>query len=177
MEAAIIDCPGLALAGHSIATRKADGDNLRDIPAFWADYAARLRQPLLDALRLPHAAEYGVVYDFDPAGGGFRYLIAIECPDAAALPPGVERRRLPPARYAVFTTPPAAGPAEFGQRIAQTWQRIYQDWLPASADWQHAPGDVFERYDGRCAPGQTRLQMDIYLPIQPKLRQGKPCNT
>ncbi|QEL54770.1 GyrI-like domain-containing protein [Chromobacterium paludis] len=167
MDPIIIDHPGLALAGYSIATGKQNDDNLRQIPAFWNDYSVKLRQPLLNALQRPHAPEYGVVCDFDPASERFRYLIGMECPDERALPEGCERRRIGPAKYAVFSTPPAA-PADFGQAIVQTWQHIYQSWLPASAKWEHAAGETFERYDGRCAPGQETLQMDIYIPVQPK---------
>jgi AraC family transcriptional regulator len=91
------------------------------------------------------------------------------CPDERALPPGCERRRIAPAKYAVFTTPPAS-PADFGQAIVQTWRHIYQDWLPASAKWEHAAGETFERYDERCEPERTQLQMDIYIPVQPRQR-------
>ncbi|WP_043612109.1 GyrI-like domain-containing protein [Chromobacterium violaceum] len=168
MEPVIINHPGLSLAGYSIPTRLENGDNLRQIPAFWDDYAKRLRQPLLDALGKPHAPEYGVTCDFNPETGAFRYLIAMECPADGAPPPDSERRNVAPAKYAVFTTPPAADPASFGDAIVATWQHIYQNWLPASAKWEHAAGASFERYDGRCAPGRDTLQMDIYIPIQPK---------
>ncbi|OWY38573.1 AraC family transcriptional regulator [Xenophilus sp. AP218F] len=168
MEPVILDHPGLSLAGYGIDTRLANGDNLRQIPAFWNDYAARLRQTLLDALGQPHVPEYGVACDFNPETGAFRYLIAMECPTGCAPPPGSERRVLPPARYAVFTTPPIADPACLGQTISDTWQRIHQQWLPASDCWEHAASEAFERYDGRCAPGRDTLQMDIYLPIRPK---------
>ncbi|UTH72917.1 GyrI-like domain-containing protein [Chromobacterium sp. IIBBL 290-4] len=167
MDPIIIDHPGLALVGYSIATRKQGDENLQQIPAFWDDYAARLRQPLLAALQRPHAPEYGVVCDFDSASERFRYLIAMECPDERALPEGCERRRIAPAKYAVFSTPPAAA-ADFGQAIARTWQHIYQEWLPSSSKWRHGPGETFERYDSRCAPGQETLQMDIYIPVQSK---------
>ncbi|AUH51771.1 AraC family transcriptional regulator [Chromobacterium sp. ATCC 53434] len=168
MDPVIINHPGLSLAGYGIATSKEGGDNLRRIPAFWRDYAERLRQPLLDALGKPDAPEYGVVCDFDPETGAFRYLIAMECPADGSPPPDSERRDVAPAKYAVFSTPPAADPARFRQAIAETWQHIYQHWLPASVRWEHAAGETFERYDERCVPGQATLQMDIYIPVQPK---------
>ncbi|MEO9383774.1 GyrI-like domain-containing protein [Chromobacterium phragmitis] len=168
MDPVIINHPGLALAGYGIDTRLENGDNLRQIPAFWNDYAQRLRQPLLESLGRPHAPEYGVTCDFNPADGSFRYLIAMECPADGEPPADSERRALPPAKYAVFTTPPAPDPARFGEAIVATWQHIYGQWLPASAKWEHAIGASFERYDGRCAPGQPSLQMDIYIPVQPK---------
>ncbi|WP_233163890.1 GyrI-like domain-containing protein [Chromobacterium sp. ASV23] len=167
MEPLIINHPGLELAGYSRPVSLQSGDNLRQIPAFWNDYAERLRQPLLAALGRPHAAEYGVVYDFAPSQTGFRYMIAME-DRASRAPDGCERRAIPAGKYAVFTTPPVESAAAFGAAIAQTWQHIHQQWLPESAEWEHAPRDAFERYDGRCAPGQPQLQMDIYIPIQPK---------
>lgn len=170
MDPIIINHPGLNLAGYSIATRMENGDNLRQIPEFWGEYADTLRQPLLAALGRADAAEYGLIHDFDPDTGRFSYMIGMEYPQPLPLPPGCAQRRTPPAKYAVFTTKPAGSDAEFGQAIQGAWRYITQDWLPASKQWEQAPLGAFERYDGRCAPDQPQRQMDIYIPVQPRRR-------
>ena len=128
MDPIIINHPGLNLAGYSIATRMENGDNLRQIPEFWGEYAATLRQPLLAALGRADAAEYGLIHDFDPDSGRFGYMIGMECAQPLPLPPGCARRNTPPAKYAVFTTQPAGSDAEFGQAIQAAWRYIMQDW-------------------------------------------------
>jgi AraC family transcriptional regulator len=163
----IIDLPGLTLAGFAIRTSLQEQANLHDIPAFWQRYAQSLRAPLLRALGLSHAVEYGVVRGFDPASGTFDYLIGIECQGSPELPEGASRHDIAPARYAMFTTPPADSDEAFSNAIVSTWQVVYQDWLPSAA-WQHAGSESFERYDGRSCPGQAGRQMEIYLPVVPR---------
>ncbi|WP_024303428.1 GyrI-like domain-containing protein [Pseudogulbenkiania sp. MAI-1] len=167
MTPQIVDHPGVTLTGFAIRTSLQDQANLRDIPAFWQRYAQSLRAPLLAALGLPHAVEYGVVRGFDPASGTFDYLIGIECQGAPTLPDGAETHVIAPTRYAMFTTPPADSDAAFAEAIVATWQAVYQAWLP-TAPWQHAGSESFERYDGRSCPGQAGRQMEIYLPVVPR---------
>ncbi|MCU6712088.1 GyrI-like domain-containing protein [Paenibacillus sp. J5C_2022] len=166
MEARIITKPGFDVIGYAIRTRTVDGENNRDIPAFWQRYAQEgMGKRLHD--QAASNAEYGICDDFDCQSNEFSYIIGVEAKEDAIVPEGAIRRRYPERMYAVFTTPKAA-PEQYVQSIQDTWAAIFRDWLPNS-NYEHTAAPEFEYYDERsCSERNELLEMDIYIPVKAK---------
>ncbi len=166
MEFRIMTKPAFDVIGFSIRTRNTDGQNNRDIPAFWQRYLQeKMGQPLYE--QTTSTAEYGICDDFDMDSGEFSYIIGVEAKEGAEVPEGATRRHYPEQTYAVFTTPKASHD-KFTDSIQSTWVAIFNEWFPQS-EYEHAAAAEFEYYDERCWQDRNELlEMDIYIPIQPK---------
>jgi len=166
MDFRIVTKPGFDVIGYSIRTRMADGQNHRDIPAFWQRYTKeKLGETLYE--QAVSMAEYGICDDFDMEAGEFSYIIGVEAMEGAEAPAGTIRRHYPAQTYAVFTTPRST-PEQFSDSIQRTWGYIMSEWLP-EAPYTHAAAAEFEYYDERCWQDRNELlEMDIYIPVQPK---------
>jgi AraC family transcriptional regulator len=101
---------------------------------------------------------YGVCHNADDAGN-FDYLCGVEVSDFSTLPAELNRLRIAPQRYAVFTH------REHISTIRRTMNTIWNSWLPASG---HAPADapIFERYDERFDPVSGMGGLEIWLPLK-----------
>jgi len=166
MEFRIVSKPAFDVIGYSIRTKNADGQNNRDIPAFWQRYLQeKLGQPLYE--QAASTAEYGICGDFDMESGEFSYTIGVEAKEGAEVPEGADRRHYPEQTYVVFTTPKARA-EQFTESIQNTWTAIFSEWFP-QASYEHAGASEFEYYDERCWQDRNELlEMDIYIPIKPK---------
>lgn len=165
MEFQIINKPSFQIIGYPLRTIVKNGQNLRDIPAFWDQYfAKKLGQQLYAQAAVE--AEYGICDEFDPATGEFTYIIGVEPKEDAVLPEGAIHRTYPAQQYAVFTTPKVTR-EHFSDTIQQTWAYVSQEWLPNS-EYVHAYAPEFEYYDYRCYPDLEQVEMDIYIPITSK---------
>ncbi|REK75036.1 GyrI-like domain-containing protein [Paenibacillus paeoniae] len=170
MEFRIVTKPGFDVIGYAIRTRIADGQNHRDIPAFWQGY----KKEKLDETLYEQAistAEYGICDNFDMETGEFSYIIGVEAREGAEAPEGTVRCHYPEQTYAVFTIPKST-PQQFSDSIQRTWGFIMEEWLP-HAPYVHGGTAEFEYYDERCWPDRNELlEMDIYIPIQPKIEEA-----
>ena len=101
---------------------------------------------------------YGVMCGSDMAAQTFEYMSAVEVTAFDGLAAGLDRMKIPPAHYAVFTH---QGPAA---TISQTWGAIWSDWLPSSG-WVSAPSPDFERYDARFDPVTGSGIVEIWFPV------------
>ncbi|MEK8130749.1 AraC family transcriptional regulator [Paenibacillus filicis] len=166
MEFRVVTKPGFDVIGYSIRTRNKDGQNNRDIPAFWQRYLQEKQGQALYE-QAASTAEYGICGDFDMDTGEFTYIIGVEAKEGAIVPEGAIRRHYPEQTYAVFTTPKAAHD-QFTTAIQSTWNAIFSEWFPQSG-YEHGGAAEFEYYDERCWQDRNELlEMDIYIPVKPR---------
>lgn len=164
LEPKFVTKPIIKLAGFALKTTMADGLNSKRIPAFWDAYMTdgRMKRLHSESFVKDHA-EYGACFPEDPETGEFEYVIGVEPKEGAAIPDGYHVSELPPATYAVFSTPPCDA-ANFSPTIQHVWDYIFNDWFPKSG-YEYAPNCVdFELYDDRCM-SETGKVCDIYIPV------------
>ena len=164
MEPKFVTLPAVRIAGYAIESTNSDGENNREIPAFWTAYLTDGRMERLHGSDcLKKHDEYGACFAIDPENGRFTYVIGVEVRDGAEIPDAFHTCDIPPATYAVFATPPCPK-AEFSQNIQGTWQYIMNDWFPSSG-YEYAAGCVdFELYGEKCM-GDTDNVCEIYIPV------------
>ncbi len=164
MEPKIVTLPATLLAGYTIRSTNTEGNNNKEIPAFWQAYLSDGRMEALhDQPFVKSHAEYGACFPCDAASGTFEYMIGVEAKEGAAIPEGFCARTMPAATYAVFTTPPTVR-TQFTTAIQGTWRFIYSEWFGLSG-YEFAPGCCdFELYDERCMDDNACV-CDIYIPV------------
>ncbi|WP_334077434.1 AraC family transcriptional regulator [Paenibacillus sanfengchensis] len=162
MEYRIETCPEMRIIGYSIKTNTVDGENSRDIPAFWQKYMEERLGERVPGKKRPDV-ELGLCTAYEE-DGSFHYIIGFEVEETTQLPDGMFEYRVPEAQYAIFTTPPA-NEEEFIESIQQTWNKIFAEWFQSSG-YEQAYGPDFEWYDQRCWPKEGK-RIDIYIPVQP----------
>ena len=166
MEPRIITKPSFKVAGFALKTTVAEGQNLRDIPAFWSKFEADgLEERLYNEIKPKRHGEYGVCFSLNMETGNYTFVLGVEADGCDNIPEDMFLGEVPEATYAVFTTPPADYADEgFVTAIQGTWKYIYESWFPKSG-YEFAPGKVdFEFYDERCHCEKGAV-MDIYIPI------------
>lgn len=164
MEPKFVTRSAIKLVGYVLKTTSAANQNSTAIPAFWGAYMSDGRQKKLheESFASNHA-EYGACLPEDPGSGEFDYVIGVEPADGAVISPDYHVCKLPPATYAVFSSPPASA-ADFVEKIQGTWQFIFNEWFPKS-DYEYAEGcSDFEYYDDR-GMSSTGKVCDIYIPV------------
>ena len=168
MEPKMIKKAETKIAGFMIKTKNKDGENSVAIPEFWKDYCFNGRQDKLHKESfIKNHVEYGACFPESPETSEFEYVIGLEVKEGASIPAEYHVCTIPEAVFAVFTTPPASGDAEFSPKIQGTWNYIFSEWFPTSG-YEYAPNCVdFELYDERCM-GETNKVMDIYIPVVKK---------
>jgi len=164
MDPRFVTLPAIPLAGYAIETSNIDGENNKEIPAFWMAYMTDGRMERLHGSDfLKKHDEYGACFAVDPENGIFSYVIGVEVKEGAEIPEAFYTCEIPPATYAVFSTPPC-DKAELAKNIQGTWVYIMDDWFPSSG-YEYAAGCVdFEYYDEKCM-GETNNVCDIYIPV------------
>jgi len=168
MEYRIETKPAFKFIGYALQTTCVDGQNLRDIPAFWQRHiAAEGWRRVPNAIHKDRPVELGICTDMNVDTGEFTYLIGMEAEYFEGVPEDLVCREFPEAEYAVFTTPKATR-EQFSPTIQATWSAIYGEWFPHSG-YEHAGGPEIEWYDERSGPDAgDEQQMDIYLPVKRK---------
>lgn len=169
LEPKLMTWPAVKIAGYALKTTSNGAENSKSIPAFWSacmsdGRLSRLHQESF----IKNHNEIGACFPEDAETGEFNYVIGLEVKDSAAIPDGYHVCELPPAQYAVFSTPPCDA-EKFSASIQGVWQFIFNDWFPTSG-FEYAPGCIdFELYDDRCM-SQTGKVCDIYIPVVQKLK-------
>ncbi len=143
-EARIIDFEGRTLIGRSARFAMAERSK---IPAFWERTAEEIGP------RMYGTDTFGVSYDFEEEA--FRYLVAIESDGDGE---GLERKTLPPGRYAVFEHKGHIS------GIPATWAAIFEQWMPGSGE-EIADGPEFEHYAKDFDPEGTS-GASIWIPLK-----------
>ncbi|WP_223701821.1 AraC family transcriptional regulator [Sutcliffiella deserti] len=161
MEPKLLTKPTFHFIGYELKTRNIEGQNNKDIPAFWQLY---LQKSLYENIPNPLNCkeELGICTDFSPETGEFTYLIGMEVAEGTPAPEGLVYRSFPETEYAVFTTP-KSDDATFSASIQSTWNYVFTEWFPKSG-YEHAGGLDLELYDERCHEPENKV-MDIYIPV------------
>ncbi|WP_276353860.1 AraC family transcriptional regulator [Cohnella caldifontis] len=168
MEYRIVDKPAFKVIGYALETTSEDGQNHREIPAFWQDYLLNRRGDRIpNAVEREHPVNLGICTDFNMETCRFTYLIGREAEHFDNVPSDLVCREFPGAAYAVFTTPKVP-PKDFSPTIQETWRLIFDQWFPHSG-YEHAGLAEFEWYDERANPETDGTQqMEIYIPVKPR---------
>ncbi|MCQ2009870.1 MAG: AraC family transcriptional regulator [Sporolactobacillus sp.] len=169
LEPRFVTLSAVKLAGFALKTTSSDGENSKEIPNFWNNYMNDGRMEKLHAEGfIKKHDEYGACFPEDPETGAFDYVIGVEPKDDATIPDSYHVCELPPATYAVFSTP-ACHAETFVAAIQGTWNYIFNEWF-AQSGYEYAPGCAdFELYDDRCMSDTGKI-CDIYIPIVKKQR-------
>lgn len=154
----------IKLVGYELKTTTIEGENSKEIPAFWQACIAdgRLKK-LHHAGFVKNHIEYGACFSIDPETGGYSYVIGVEAEENVVITDDFSTFTLPPATYAVFSTPPAKK-ADFTKSIQGTWQYIMNDWFPNSG-YEYAPNCVDFEYFDRKNMSVNENVCDIYIPV------------
>lgn len=165
MEPKFVTKPAIQLAGYAIVTRAEGKQNTKDIPLFWEEYMTDGRMENLHREGfVKNHAEYGACFPEDVESGDFKYIIGVESKEGAEIKPQYDVAVLPPATYAVFSTP-ASIASNFVANIQGTWSFVFNEWFPNSG-YEYADGAVdFELYDDRCMNENGKV-CEIYIPVQ-----------
>ncbi|AMO85476.1 Regulatory protein soxS [Solibacillus isronensis B3W22] len=164
MEPKFVTLSAIKLAGYAIKTTSTGGENSTAIPAFWDDYMSGGKMEKLHSENfIKKHDEYGVCFPEDPTTGEFEYVIGVEPKAGAKIADEYHICEVPPATYAVFSTPPSDA-KNFVAAIQGTWNYIFNEWFPKSG-FEYAPGcNDFELYDDRCMLDEGKI-CDIYIPV------------
>lgn len=166
MKYRIESLPSMRIMGFSMKTTTVEGENSKEIPAFWQQYIQGQWGRTVPGKTNPNV-ELGLCTTLHE-DGSFLYIIGFEVSESTPVPKELTEYTIPATTYAIFTTPPASE-TEFVASIQQTWDDIFTDWFPTSGYEQIAAPD-FEWYDERCWPKEGK-QIDIYIPVQPLTKQ------
>ncbi len=139
MEPKFVTKPAFHIIGYELKTKNQDGQNNKDIPAFWQQYIQnQLGSNIPDPLH--KNVELGICTDFSPETGEFVYIIGMEVAEGTQAPNGMVYRSFPEMEYAVFTTP-KANEESFPSSIQSTWNYVFTEWFPQSG-YEH--GGTFD---------------------------------
>ncbi|OBZ12131.1 AraC family transcriptional regulator [Bacillus sp. FJAT-27264] len=159
MEYRIIEKDSFRVIGKSIEVSLKDGENLREIPAFWS--AANGDGTSDQLIEIGQKKDIlGICMGVDHPNEKLSYWIAVEG-DSDTDPQGYETAIVPDSTWAVFTS---IGPMPHA--IQDVWSRIFQEWFPSTA-YEHSGGPELELYplgdvnaeDYRC---------EVWIPIKQK---------
>jgi len=160
MEAKVVDQPGFTVVGITARTRNAKemtADGV--IGKLWA----RFMQEGISG-KIPNKVDSSIVAVYtdyaSDKNGEYTYLLGCRVTSATGLAAGLEAKKIPGGRFAVFTTEKGPGP----KVVPETWMHINS--LPKSApggDRVYAAD--FEIYDERAKDPQN-LQADVYVGIR-----------
>jgi AraC family transcriptional regulator len=124
------------------------------IPAQWQQFLPRI--PTIAGQT--GLTAFGVRLNGDD-DGNFDYLCGVEVASYSRLPSDLNRVRIAPQKYAVFSH------REHISTIRSTWSTIWNKWLPESA---HEPVDApdFERYGEEFDSRTGNGGFEIWIPIR-----------
>lgn len=167
MEPKFVTLETIKLVGYALKTRNISGENSKEIPEFWGEYLeSGNAKRLYETGTVKNSNEYGACFPENPESGEFTYVIGMELKDGLEPPKDFHVCEIPPATYAVFSSPPGSG-ADFSKNIQGTWQYIMNEWFPASG-YEYAANCVdFEFYDDERMM-KKEFVCDIYLPVVKK---------
>ena len=164
MEYQIKDFESFQITGAMRRITTEDGQNLRDIPAFFEekDKDGTIGRLMKLNGKSDHFAGslLGICADFEEEKEEFNFLIAVE-PEKNADFKNLETRSIPAMTWAVFP-----GSGKMPDSIQQVWKRIFSEWFP-SMDYEHAEGPELEVYlpdngDPEDCP------FEVWIPIRKK---------
>jgi AraC family transcriptional regulator len=159
MDYRIVQKDAFRVVGKSIKVSTKNGDNLRQIPEFWAKCNADGTSEKICSID-NRQNMLGICMDFEYEKEEFSYIIAIEDVNNSR-DTGFETREIPAATWAVFTS---VGPMPHA--IQSVCARIFEEWLPASG-FEHADAPELEVY----LPGDPSVEdykCEVWIPVVKK---------
>ncbi|SHG45242.1 AraC family transcriptional regulator [Ornithinibacillus halophilus] len=158
MDYKIMKKEGFTVVGKSIRTSIIDGENKREIPAFWKEANSNGFVEELSKNCGPRGI-LGICPDFYPQQENITYLIAAE-KRMDQVPPGWVERVIRAANWAVFPVKGAMPDA-----MHKVWDRIFSEWFP-STGYEHDGGPELEVYKSKADPYQEDYYSEIWIPIK-----------
>jgi len=160
MKPRIVEQEGFAVIG--IAVRTNNTKEMTKDGAIGKQWARFMQEGLLE--KIPHRADQNIVavitdYASDK-DGDYTQVIGTRVTSIDNVPAGMVVKKIPPGRYAVFTS--EKGPV--AQVVVATWQKIWA--TPKSEPGgNRAYNADFEVYDERARDPQATV-MDVYIGIK-----------
>ncbi|MGD6958789.1 AraC family transcriptional regulator [Rossellomorea aquimaris] len=158
MDYKIVDKEAFQVIGKGKRVSTCNGENLKDIPAFWDE----VNTTDLDRLICEAAGNnemLGICMEFDHPSEEFTYFIGAE--KKSEKNRSLEVKEIPAATWAVFES---VGPMP--NAIQGVWKRIYSEWFP-STGYEHCGGPEFELYPPGNPNGEN-YRCEIWIPIMKK---------
>ncbi|MDQ0111035.1 GyrI-like domain-containing protein [Paenibacillus harenae] len=158
MDYRIEEKEAFTVIGKSIEVTCRDGQNLRDIPKFWAEcHGNGSVQQVEEAGNGGNLL--GICLEMKPEQGDFTYMIAAETKQDHT--DGLTLRTIPACTWAIF-----ASVGSLPDAIQTVFGRIYQEWFPATG-YEHADGPEIEVYPmGDTTADDYRCE--VWIPIVKK---------
>lgn len=169
MQPKIIDSNGFKVVGYEFKTTLKKNAHCRDIPAFWNKFETEDKEKkLYETQSTPKHGEYGICTTTNLGNDEFSYILGVEVTNFDSALEEMYTLEVPPATYAVFTTPDVCS-NDFVNSIKGTWKYILEEWFPNSPYEVDDTYPDFEFYDERCHPWDyEKVHMYIYIPIKIK---------
>lgn len=158
MDYKIIEKGDFTVVGKSIQTPTVNGENNRNIAAFWNESNGNGFTRKL-AENCGTLGLLGICVDYDNQQGILTYLIGAE-KNIDQIPSDWEERHIPAATWAVFPVRGAMPDA-----IQQVWERIYSEWFPTTG-YQHAGGPEMEVYPSDADPSSEDYYCEIWITVK-----------
>lgn len=159
MDYRIVQKDAFRVVGKAIKVSTNNGENLRQIPEFWAKCNVDGTCERICSID-NRQNMMGICMEFEYDKEELSYMIAIEDVTNSG-DTGFETREIPAATWAVFTS---VGPMPHA--IQNVWTRIFEEWLPASG-LEHADAPELEVY----LPGDPSAQdykCEVWIPVVKK---------
>ncbi|WP_164670860.1 AraC family transcriptional regulator [Virgibacillus doumboii] len=160
MDYRIVEKEAFQVVGKGIRTKTIEGQNHRDIPAFWDEshrngFAAALEKDCGEMGVL------GICMELDIEHEELTYFICSEKSDQH-VPESWETKEIPASTWAVF---PVIGPIP--EAIEKVWERIFAEWFP-STGYEHRNAPEMEVYPSDGNVTAEDHHCEIWVPIVKK---------
>lgn len=160
MEPELVTIEDFWAAGLSVSTTVEENKAGSVIPKLWGRFMPFMEKGIEG--RLDDDVSYGIC---DGDGARFVYLAAVPVGEETAAPDGLEKRRVPGGRFAVFTHRGEVGENKLAD-LYLTMQYIYKEWLPES-EYEYDMDRVdFEKYGPAFCADPPK--MAIWIPVRKK---------
>jgi AraC family transcriptional regulator len=159
LEPEIYEQPAMDLVGMRTRFFGVDSEKnniAKKLPPLWAAFLARMDE-------IEHRVAgvcYGVVRPTPEKSDLLEYHAAVAVAPSGAVPAGMVRVRVPPARYARFTHVGKVA------HVDKTVNYIYSSWL-ARSGMRHTYGADLEFYDARYHPESDASVIRYAIPVAP----------
>ncbi len=160
MNYRIVEKEAFRVVGKGIRTATIDGQNHRDIPAFWDESNRNgFTEKLVNDCG--SMGLLGVCMEFDKQQEELTYFICAERSNQA-VPSDWEEKEIPASTWAVFQ---AIGPVPHA--IEKIWDRIFSEWFP-STGYEHVDAPEIEAYPPNGDVTAEDHCCEIWIPIVKK---------
>ncbi|WP_251515833.1 AraC family transcriptional regulator [Oceanobacillus luteolus] len=158
MDYKIVEKGSFTVVGKSIRTGVVDGENHRNIAAFWDESNQNGFTDEL-AKNCGSLGILGVCMEFDKEQEHLTYLIGAE-KNIEEIPQDWEERQIPAETWAVFPVRGAMPDA-----MPKVWERVFSEWFPATG-YEHSGGPEMEVYLSDADPYADDYYSEVWIPIK-----------